>query len=114
MRRLPAAVLVAVLALAPACSEGGGASSEPVETNEVDLPKSYRFEPDAIRVDAGTTVTWTNKDDFPHNVHLLDGSDTTIDLPLGGRGSFTFEEAGTIQYECSLHPQQMQGTVTVT
>jgi plastocyanin len=116
MRRLPAAVLGAVLALAlPACSDdaGGGPTGEPVQTNQVDLPKSYRFEPPAVLVDAGTEVTWTNNDDFPHNVTLLDGSDLTIDLPVGGRGSHTFEEPGTVDYECSLHPQQMQGTVTV-
>jgi hypothetical protein len=45
---------------------------------------------------------------FPHNVHLLDGSDRTIDLPLGASGSIAFEDAGTFDYECSVHPQQMR------
>jgi plastocyanin len=112
MRRTLAAAVVAVGLLA-ACSDGGGASAEPVETNRVDLPKSYRFEPASITIDAGTTVTWTNNDDFPHNVHLLDGSDRTVDLPVGGEGSLTFEEPGEIEYECSLHPQQMRGSITV-
>lgn len=112
MTRLGAAVLVAGL-LVTGCSSGDAPSAEPVATNRVELPKSYRFEPEALVVDAGTTVTWTNQDDFPHNVHLLDGSDRTVELPLGGEGTLTFEDAGTIEYECSLHPQQMRGSVTV-
>lgn len=95
------------------CSQGPAESAEPVATNQVTLPKSYRFEPEVIRVDAGTTVTWTNEDDFPHNVHLLDGSDLTEDLPVGESTSITFDQAGEIAYECSLHPQQMQGSVIV-
>ncbi len=112
MRRAAIAVPL-LLALLSGCSEGGDASAQPVRTDQVDLPKSYRFEPEAIEVDAGTTVTWINNDDFPHNVHLLDGSDATVSLPVGERGTLTFEEPGTVEYECSLHPQQMQGTVIV-
>ncbi len=108
------AVLAVILALGlAACGGTTEQESEPVRTDRVDLPKSYRFEPAAIEIDAGTTVTWTNNDDFPHNVHLLDGSDLTVKLPLGGTGSLTFDEPGTVDYECSLHPQQMTGTVVV-
>ncbi|HXF36383.1 MAG TPA: cupredoxin family copper-binding protein [Actinomycetota bacterium] len=86
---------------------------EPVATTEVSLPKSYRFEPAVIEIHVGDTVTWTNADDFPHNVHLLDGSGRTVDLPIGATGSITFEEPGTVYYECSIHPQQMHGKVIV-
>ncbi|MGH2655177.1 MAG: plastocyanin/azurin family copper-binding protein [Actinomycetota bacterium] len=86
---------------------------EPVATTEVALPKSYRFEPAVIAVSAGDSVTWTNTDDFPHNVHLLDGSDRTVDLPIGESGSITFPEPGTVYYECSIHPQQMHGKIIV-
>ena len=88
-------------------------SEEPVATTEVDLPKSYKFDPVAITVDAGQEVTWTNNDDFPHNVHLLDGSDVTEDLPVGDGVTMTFDEPGEIYYECSIHPQQMQGKIVV-
>jgi plastocyanin len=102
-----------VALLLAACAGESGGTTEPVRTNRVELPKSYRFEPAAIVIDAGTAVTWTNEDDFPHNVHLLDGTDRTLDLPLGATGRLTFEEPGTIDYECSLHPQQMQGVILV-
>jgi plastocyanin len=112
--------LVAICGLG-ACSpedRTGGAPFEvrgdPVNTDQVDLPKSYKFVPAVIQIDAGTTVTWTNNDNFPHNVHLLDESDRTEDLGIGDTAEITFEEAGTIYYECSIHPQQMRGKILVT
>ena len=96
LAKTKASLLVAV-AVATGCSQGEGQTADPVATDRVVLPKSYRFDPSVIRVDAGTAVTWTNRDDFPHNVHLLDGSDVTVDLPLGGSGSLTFDAPGTIR-----------------
>jgi plastocyanin len=115
---------VATALLLSACGSPSGAAlgpedapfevpGEPVATTEVSLPKSYRYEPAVIEIEAGDTVTWTNEDDFPHNVHLLDGSDRTADLPIGESGSITFQDSGTIYYECSIHPQQMHGKIIV-
>jgi plastocyanin len=90
-------------------------SGTPVRTDRVDLPKAYRFAPAVVEVKAGTTVTWTNHDDFPHNVTLLTGPDkTTKHLGIGEAASFPFNQAGTVYYECTLHPQQMRGKVIVT
>lgn len=118
-RLLLALIAAGALGLA-ACSSGSAeleapfqVPGSPVSTTTVDLPKSYRFEPAVIEISEGDTVTWTNKDDFPHNVHLLDGSDRTVDLRLGESGSLTFEEPGTVYYECSIHPQQMHGKIIV-
>ena len=86
----------------------------PVETTEVTAVKSYKFDPQVIEVEVGSEVTWTNEDDFPHNVHFLTGNDETYDLPMGESASVTFDEAGDFYYECSLHPQQMRGKVTVS
>jgi plastocyanin len=111
------ALLLALTACSGEGSDGAGAPFEvpgpPVATTSVDLPRSYRFEPAAIEVAAGSSVTWTNRDDFPHNVTLLDGSDRAADLPIGGSSSIAFEEPGTVYYECSIHPQQMHGKIVV-
>jgi len=120
MRRLSGS-LVALAIVAVGCSGGDVASGgvpfevpgEPVATNTVELPKSYRFEPAVIAIDVGTDVTWTNRDDFPHDVTLLDGSGVSVDLPLGGSASMAFDDAGTVYYQCSIHPQQMRGKVIV-
>ncbi|MDQ3987172.1 MAG: plastocyanin/azurin family copper-binding protein [Actinomycetota bacterium] len=86
----------------------------PLETTEVNAVKSYKFDPQVIEVNAGSEVTWTNEDDFPHNVHLLDGSDETHDLPIGDSVSVAFDEPGDYYYECSLHAQTMRGKVIVS
>ena len=117
IRRTIAALAAAALVGCSGRGAGAGAPfeipGEPVPTTHVALPRSYRFEPAAIVVEPGATVTWTNEDDFPHTVHLLDGSERTIDLPIGASGSLAFDEPGTYYYECSIHPQQMHGVVVV-
>ncbi|MGH2710602.1 MAG: plastocyanin/azurin family copper-binding protein [Actinomycetota bacterium] len=111
--RIVLALLIAVTLAA--CSEGGGSAADgtPVRTDHVELPKSYKFDPAAIEVDAGTAVTWTNHDDFPHNVSLLDDSGVSQDVSIGESVTITFDEPGEVPYECSFHPQQMQGRVVV-
>jgi plastocyanin len=122
LRRHPsgagAALLLAVLALAAVgCSAtNGAADASPVATTKVDLPKSYKFAPAAITVTAGSTVTWTNDDNFTHSVQFLDRglpSDPHLMQP-GQTTTFTFAKPGTYHYQCSLHPQNMKGTVTVS
>ncbi|HEX2625273.1 MAG TPA: plastocyanin/azurin family copper-binding protein [Candidatus Limnocylindrales bacterium] len=117
---LIATTLLGLALLVAACSGSGsgsgGASSAPVATSTVDLPPSYKFVPADITVNAGTTVTWTNHDNFTHSVQFKDGglpTDAKLIKP-GEQTTFTFTTAGTFHYQCSLHPQQMQGTVTVT
>jgi len=106
------AALAATLALA-ACS-GGSPDASPVATSQVNLPPSYRFEPAAITIPAGTTVTWTNNDHFTHNVRLLDDGGDVLELPPGESVRFTFRGPGEHRYDCSLHPNDMTGVVVVT
>ncbi len=132
MKRLAVALIIALAALV-GCSSSDEASQNsaddqaalsqeapfeldaaPVQTTEVGAVKSYRFDPEVIEVQTGDEVTWSNEDDFPHNVHFLTGSDETHDLPIGESASVSFEEPGEFFYECSLHPQQMRGKVVVT
>ena len=122
-RLLAALAATALLGLVGCSSSSSSASSdapfkvkgEPVPTDKVNLPKSYKFAPAVIEVKAGSTVTWTNHDDFPHNVTLVSGPDkTSKHLGIGDSASIPFAQAGTFYYECTLHPQQMRGKVVVT
>jgi plastocyanin len=108
---LLASALGAGLLLA-AC--GPQAAAEPVATSEVNLPPSYKFEPAAITVPEGTTVTWTNNDNFTHNVRLVDDGGAILDLPPGESVTFTFSGPGEHRYDCSFHPNDMSGVVVVT
>jgi plastocyanin len=117
-RLLGLLLLGAALSLS-ACSTSGGGSlgtGEPVATSTVNLPPSYRFDPPSISIEAGTTVTWTNSDNFTHSVQLLDDEQPSEPMVMqpGASTTFTFAAPGTYQYVCHLHPQNMRGTVTVT
>jgi plastocyanin len=104
-----------VIGMLGACT-AATSSEAPVETSEVNLPPSYRFEPAHISVSAGTPVTWTNNDNFTHSVEFLDGGLPTEPLVFepGGSVTFTFDEPGVYHYQCSFHPGDMQGSITVT
>lgn len=98
-----------VMAFAAGC--GGAGDTTPVATNDVLLPKSYRFDPTAIRVQAGTSVTWTNEDNFTHTVKVEDGADHEIEP--GETVTIGFPAVGTYRFVCTLHPHDMDGEVVV-
>jgi plastocyanin len=91
---------------------GGMGLGDPVATNRVSLAKSYRFDPGVITIKAGTSVTWTNNDNFTHSVRLLDSGEVQMMKP-GETVSRAFPTAGLFRYDCSLHPKDMHGSVLV-
>jgi plastocyanin len=72
---------------------------------------NFVFEPAALTVKLGTTVTWTNRDDIPHTV-VCAGKFRSKTMDTDGTFTFTFIAAGEYKYFCSLHPH-MQGVVKV-
>jgi len=70
------------------------------------------FGPQAPTVAAGTTVTWTNRDDIPHTVVSVDGVFKSKVLDTDEKFSYTFATAGTFSYFCSIHPK-MTGKIVV-
>jgi len=110
MRRLfPLVPLAAIAAVVAGCGAAG--TSTPVATDNVQMAKSYRFDPTVIKVKAGDTVTWTNNDNFTHTVKVENGPDHKV-----GRGdsvSIRFDKPGTYHYICTLHSHDMHGQVIV-
>jgi len=75
--------------------------------------KSFAFNPETITISRGSTVTWTQFDTVPHTIKSV-GSDV-INSPSLSKGqtySHTFNEAGTFEYYCSIHPS-MKGKIIV-
>ena len=105
------AVLLAGLLLLAAGCGGDDENAAPVATTDVEMAKSYRFEPQAIRIEAGDTVTWTNDDNFTHTVQVDGQEDHEVDR--GDSVSITFDKPGTYHYVCTLHRQDMEGEVIV-
>jgi len=102
-------VLPALAVLAAGCGSQG--ASEPVATTAVAMAKSYRFAPQAIEIEAGRTVTWTNDDNFTHTVKVDGREDHKV--ARGDSVSIEFDTPGTYHYVCTLHSNDMDGEVIV-
>lgn len=71
------------------------------------------YAPATVEVTAGTTVHWTNLDAVVHTVSARDGSFNSGVMQTGVEFSQTFDEPGTYDYFCAIHPLQA-GQVVVT
>ena len=83
--------------------------------NEVSLSRMAFF-PTTLMVKTGTTVKWTNSavDETDHTVTANDRSFDSGVLKPGASYTHTFNSAGTFEYSCTLHPEQMRARVQVT
>ena len=91
-----------------------------VKTDKVDIVKDSwspdiieSYDPLAIEIESGTTVTWTNQDFVIHTVTDKENSFDSGFIQAGKTWSYQFEKPGELDYFCTLHPW-MQGTVTIT
>jgi plastocyanin len=77
------------------------------------------FDPSVVNIAPGDTVTWTNNDKVGHTTTSGQPTDNTTGtvwdsslVKAGGTYSFTFQNAGTYNYFCMVHPW-MTGEVIV-
>ena len=111
-------VMCAVLVAAAGWVAGNGthlfaAAAAPAANGPVEVKiDNFSFGPAELTVAAGTTVTWTNRDDIPHTVVSTDKMFKSRVLDTDEKFSFTFSKAGTFPYSCSIHPK-MTGKVVV-
>jgi amicyanin len=74
---------------------------------------NFSFAPTTLTIPAGTSVTWVNQDDVPHNIVSSEGK--TLKSPVldtDQKFSYTFTQPGTYAYFCGIHPR-MTGKVIV-
>ena len=107
---LLATLMIATLLLS-AASPGSSAKAPQPASAEVKV-NNFSFGPATLTVTAGTTVTWTNRDDIPHTIVSTDKVFKSKVLDTDEKFSFTFTKAGTYPYFCSIHPK-MTGSVVV-
>lgn len=84
---------------------------ETANTTEVKID-NFAFTPRSMTVKPGTTITWTNRDDIPHNVVSTDKKFSSPVLDTDQAFSFKFQEPGSYPYFCKIHPM-MTGTIVV-
>lgn len=91
---------------------GGGTTTPPQgSTASVEI-RDFKFVPADLVVAKGTTVKWTNFDSAPHTATSAGNFDSGT-LQKGQFYSFTFNNAGTFDYICTLHPY-MKAKITVS
>jgi plastocyanin len=93
----------------PAAGSDDPATGGDVPVSIVDMV----YAPATVEVTAGTTVHWTNDDSVIHTVTARDGSLNSGIMQTGAEFNLTFDEAGTFDYFCAVHPL-MTARVVVT
>jgi plastocyanin len=72
--------------------------------------EAVSFQPASLTVRVGETVTWLNRDPFPHTA-----TSSTFDskaIPAGGSWTYVPRTRGELAYVCALHPT-MKATLRV-
>ena len=92
----------------------------PLPPENTVIISTYTFYPQTLKVKAGTTVTWINKDEAEFTITAKDGSFgsktalKSIDVkPAGDTYSFTFDKPGTYDYYGNA-AKTVTGTIQVT
>jgi plastocyanin len=129
MRRLLLTCGASVALLAAGCGGGGGSGGSNTGANFANTGtptsgpvtkvsmKNIQFDPKTITVKQGTVVQWTNDDSVSHDVTKDAGpgpqfSSGSGNLQSGDTYRVKFDAAGTVKYECTVHPG-MTGTIVV-
>ena len=80
---------------------------------------NVQFDPKDITVKAGETITFTNDESIPHDVHKTSGpgkdfsSGDTGGMQQGDTFELKLDEPGKYGYVCNVHAPGMAGTITV-
>jgi amicyanin len=94
----------------PPTDPGSGTGTGP--TLDINIQFSA-FSKTEMTVGVGSTVRWTNNDSMPHTVTGVGNS--VLNSPVLEKGqtySYTFNQEGTFDYQCLIHPS-MTGKIIV-
>jgi plastocyanin len=116
----PSATEAATPSASPSAEESESAEpSEEATAEEVRVRlESSNFDPSELTIPAGTTVLFLNADSYTHTVTEGTGGqavdDPVVDREIAQNRSVrvTFDEPGTYDITCKIHPS-MQLTITV-
>jgi plastocyanin len=92
--------------------DGGGGGAQVGMAN-------IQFDPADLTVKAGETITFTNNESIPHDVHKTSGpgddfaSGDTGGMQEGDTFELTLDEPGKYEYVCNVHAPGMAGSITV-
>ncbi|HEV7846463.1 MAG TPA: plastocyanin/azurin family copper-binding protein [Thermoleophilaceae bacterium] len=119
---------LACLALALVACGGGDSSSgdnssgsqHPAASGGAEVKmENVQFTPADVTVKAGQTITFTNTESIPHDVHKTSGpggdfaSGESGGMGQGDTFKLKLDQAGKYEYVCNVHSPGMAGTITV-
>ena len=98
------------------CSEENSSTTTNTDPNDITI-QGNAFQPAALTVKKGTTVTWTNKDSYAHTVTSgispnPNGTFNSNNVSANQTFSFKFYNTGSFYYFCMIHTQ-MKAKITV-
>jgi len=103
---IAAAIVTLTIMARPAVPRADAAPSPQI------VVQNFMFTPTSLKIKAGSTVTWINKDDEPHTVFSDKGLFRSGALDTNEQFSYKFDQPGTYRYVCTIHPR-MLGTIVV-
>jgi plastocyanin len=89
------AILLAGLVMAPTAG---------MAEDHVVAQSGRTFHPAEVTIAKGDSLTFTNKDDFIHQVYVTDLFDSEEKAP-GEKLTETFSRTGTFEVHCHIHPK---------
>jgi plastocyanin len=108
LRNLSVLPMIGAMALAVSITR---VIAGPADSGQI-LIKDFMFTPTVLKLKAGSSVTWANKDDEPHTVVNDSGLFRSTALDTGESFTDKFDKLGTHHFRCSIHPR-MLGTIVV-
>ena len=102
-------------------SVAGCGSDSPTDDGDDAVPTTFvnivdfAFTPPDVQVSPGETIRWTWTGSDTHNVTF---ADVEVSAPSATKTTGTFQvtlptATGMYNYQCTIHPNDMNGTVTV-
>ena len=127
------ALILACLALglvATGCGgddDGGGSGGDGASKSEKPAGgggaqvgmQNIQFDPKDLTVKAGETITFTNDESIPHDVHKTSGPGEDFSsgdiggMQQGDTFELTLDKPGNYEYVCKVHAPGMAGSITV-
>jgi plastocyanin len=101
-------------------SAGVGVADEPT-IEPYEAPSGFAWRPSTLTLSAGGTVAFRNPSNIvPHGLAWTGGPEkpSCNGIPVDGSGtawsgSCSFAQAGAYSFVCTVHPEEMKGTITV-
>ena len=90
----------------------GTRADTPTQIVRITLDDNFFF-PAEISLPAGTQINWTNAGRSPHTTTASGRWDSGTINP-GNRWAAIYRVAGTYDYICTIHPDEMRGRLTIT